>query len=253
MSEEFGLNFNDYGAKWLDPGMESWWEIDPLSEKYFSTSPYNYVHNNPINARDPDGRIVVFINGQKSTTQGLPQYWEGFDQGVMTHFNDGKAQYYDGSIGGWASTFGGGVFTGMGNNISASNRYRAGKEKGYEDAAGLIADLARDDKGNITETIKIITHSMGGVYGSGFIGGLKKFLKENPELNKQVKISLIAHFDPFQGGSIIADPNVFTMQFMHKFGITQDGKKRNESDSFWWLANEKGKGIKSEVYYRKPK
>ncbi|PWJ59908.1 RHS repeat-associated protein [Dyadobacter jejuensis] len=242
LSEEFDLNFYDYGARWLDPGMGSWWEVDPASEKYFGDSPYNYVHNNPVNAKDPDGRLVVFVNGQKNTAQALRDYWEGFDSAVMKRLNDNNAQYYDGSLGGWANTVGGSIFTGMGNNLSASNRYKAGNEKGFGDAAGLIAGLARDKNGNITETIKIITHSMGGVYGSGFLAGLKKYLKNNPELEKQVKISLVAHFDPFQGSDITTDPNVFTMQFMHQFGLTADGGKRNESDSFWWLANEKVNG-----------
>jgi RHS repeat-associated protein len=32
LTEEFDLNFYDYGARWFDPGMASWWEIDPASE-----------------------------------------------------------------------------------------------------------------------------------------------------------------------------------------------------------------------------
>lgn len=33
--------------------------MDPLAEKYPNWSPYNYVMNNPINAVDPDGRLVA--------------------------------------------------------------------------------------------------------------------------------------------------------------------------------------------------
>jgi hypothetical protein len=36
--------------------------VDPLAEKYPNISPYAYVANNPINAIDPDGRDIVYIN-----------------------------------------------------------------------------------------------------------------------------------------------------------------------------------------------
>ena len=36
--------------------------VDPLAEKYPSISPYAYVANNPINAIDPDGREIVWLN-----------------------------------------------------------------------------------------------------------------------------------------------------------------------------------------------
>ena len=37
-----------------------WGVPDPHSDRYFMTSPYNYVFNSPLNAIDPDGRDAIF-------------------------------------------------------------------------------------------------------------------------------------------------------------------------------------------------
>ena len=37
-------------ARWATP--------DPLADKYYSTSPYAFCNNNPVNFVDPDGRFV---------------------------------------------------------------------------------------------------------------------------------------------------------------------------------------------------
>ena len=58
-----GLNTYDYGARQHDPVLARWDRIDPLCEKYYSTSPYAYCTNNPVNAIDPDGRVVNFLAG----------------------------------------------------------------------------------------------------------------------------------------------------------------------------------------------
>ena len=51
-----GLNTYDYGARQHDPILARWDRIDPLAEKYYSTSPYVYCANNPVRFIDPDGR-----------------------------------------------------------------------------------------------------------------------------------------------------------------------------------------------------
>jgi len=42
--------------------VQMWLSVDPLAEKYPGISSYAYVANNPINAIDPDGRDIVYIN-----------------------------------------------------------------------------------------------------------------------------------------------------------------------------------------------
>ena len=53
-----GLNTYDYGARQHDPILGRWDRIDPLCEKYYSTSPYAYCLNNPVILVDPDGEDV---------------------------------------------------------------------------------------------------------------------------------------------------------------------------------------------------
>ena len=44
-----------------------WLSVDPLADKYPSTSPYTYCGNNPIVLKDPDGRTLEIGDNQQST------------------------------------------------------------------------------------------------------------------------------------------------------------------------------------------
>ncbi|HMQ70618.1 MAG TPA: RHS repeat-associated core domain-containing protein, partial [Ignavibacteria bacterium] len=62
-SEDLGLNWNDYGARWFDPEIAKWRSIDPMAEKYYPLSSYSYVADNPLIFVDPDGNRII-VNGQ---------------------------------------------------------------------------------------------------------------------------------------------------------------------------------------------
>jgi RHS repeat-associated protein len=214
----------DYVARLYDPVIGRWTKTDGKAELYFSTSPYVYALNQPTNAIDPDGKVVIFINGLYVGHQGDSfgkidaSYWRGdvtytsqngltrtvyreFDTWAMTQLNDEKALYFDGQRGG---------------PLSASFRESAGLFDGRRQVKSIIANLAKDPQGNIVESIKIITHSLGAAYGKGFVKALKEYIKTlPPAIQKQIKIDLVADFDPFQAGDLRADPNILTMQFIH--------------------------------------
>ena len=63
------LNMYDFGARWYDvAGVPMWTSIDPLAEKNYPYSPYNYCAGDPVNKIDPDGRDgMAAIDFEKKT------------------------------------------------------------------------------------------------------------------------------------------------------------------------------------------
>ena len=212
-----GLNWYDYGARHYDATLGRWFAVDPLAEKYYSTSLYGYCLNNPVGAIDHGGKLVIFINGFHNGFQGgKPSYWgtkQGqFDKAVMKHFNDYNSLYYDGSLGG--------IF-GLSKQLAFSNynsdiRYSAGYNKGEQDVEKILSSLARDKNGNIIESLKLVTHSMGGSYGKGLAQAIMDYVSENVESFSGLTISEY-DFAPFQSYQQKSVKGVDTYQYSHLF------------------------------------
>ncbi|MEL6969805.1 MAG: RHS repeat-associated core domain-containing protein [Bacteroidota bacterium] len=50
----------DYGARYYDPAIARWGQVDPHSENYSTISAYSYVVNNPLLFVDPNGKDHIF-------------------------------------------------------------------------------------------------------------------------------------------------------------------------------------------------
>ena len=200
-----GLNWYDYGARQYDAALGRWHKIDPMTEKYYSVSPYAYCSSNPVNAIDYQGKLVIFINGMHWGDGKSNRYWDknggGFATAVMKHLNDYNAMYIDGSIGGVGQ---------LPYNLDANLRRTFGRNQGFLDAPVILRKI-KNSKGELIETIKIITHSMGAAYAKGYIEALKQFLIDN-----NLPLSLIefeADFAPFQPTEQEAVKGIKTFQF----------------------------------------
>ena len=232
-------NAYDFGARILDPRLGRWLGVDPLQIKYPFSSPFAFALNTPIQAKDPDGKLVIFINGQHGGT-AYKGYWEGFDDKVMKRIGDKKPRYYDGALGGWFKSTLPNMNTKIPQQYNNSNlnpliRYGEGYLQGKKDAADIIANLQKDANGNIIESIKIVSHSMGGTYSKGFVQALTDYVAQN---NKTVadklsigedaggnkyyakpitgfKIEFEVDFAPFQPGMQTAVEGVRTIQASH--------------------------------------
>ena len=55
-----GWNMYDSNARFQHKDLPRFTSMDPLAEKYYSLSPYNYAGNDPVNAADPSGESPVY-------------------------------------------------------------------------------------------------------------------------------------------------------------------------------------------------
>jgi RHS repeat-associated protein len=84
-NDDFGLGWNDYGARFYDPAVARWWSVDPEAEsgKQPSWNPYHYVFDNPIKNTDPDGREPDEDGGKKKKVSNAAK---GMDQGLTQRY-----------------------------------------------------------------------------------------------------------------------------------------------------------------------
>ena len=84
-----GLNTYDYGARQYNPVTARWDRVDPLSEKYYSVSPYAYCANNPVRYIDPDGRYTI----SKEQAKKYPRLNLYLQKGIQGILDNPKIMY----------------------------------------------------------------------------------------------------------------------------------------------------------------
>ena len=77
----FDLNTYDFGARQFDMTIGQWTSIDPLAEKYYGYSPYNFCMDNPAKYFDPNGK----------------ETWINYGKDQRVQYKEGKLYNQDGS------------------------------------------------------------------------------------------------------------------------------------------------------------
>jgi len=189
-----------------DPQIGRWNHVDALANLYEGVSPYVYALNDPINAIDPDGNLVVFVNGlmlNQWMSQDNRRTANSFTDGRGAHiaanpnyrpypparnFTTGSPFYLGESFDYWGNiddAFQQGyndynslyVSATADNSSQAVDRFAEGEAA----ANSLIAQL---DNAPLAEgeTIKIVGHSQGAAFAAGMASVLSKHEKYSSRL-----------------------------------------------------------------------
>lgn len=226
-------NSYNMGARLYDPRIGRTPTQDPAKKLYPGISPYAFAMNTPIQAIDPDGKVVIFINGLWGPAGGVnspnKDYWgANWVKGVQKHWNDySKPLFFDGSVGGQDNLV---------NNTSSAYRWLAGQNAGYANAKSIIDNLSAG------ETIKFVTNSMGAAFQRGFSAGLKKYILEQQGSNLQAQQGVMANITAIENqikdfGSSPLIPDVMTYEDLQSNLEAQKQKLNDLQNKYQELEN----------------
>ncbi len=201
-----GISYYYNNARFRDAILAgSFYQQDPLAEKYYPFTPYHYSACNPLKYKDKGGKLVIFVNGFHFGDGGTAKYWSGVDKTIMNILNDDKALYIDGAIGGIKNIL---DENNSDWNLHSNVRYKRGLQYGYDMAETILKSLDENEK------IKFATHSMGAMYAKGMIAGIQNYAKDN-----DIDLSNIFDFEmdlaPYQPHEQTANKEVKTFTISH--------------------------------------
>ena len=77
-----------FGARYYNPTIARWMNVDPLSDKFPSWSPYNYVMNNPLMMIDPNGKMSEWARQNSNLVlSGSRNTWWNNEVGTTSGIN----------------------------------------------------------------------------------------------------------------------------------------------------------------------
>lgn len=255
--QQGGLGLYDYGARLYDPVLGRWSGVDQLADKYGDVSPFAYVLNTPINAIDPDGRLVIFVNGFRMGAWNNYRGANGYNGGDMftpsytpppweheqRFFNYDVYGYWDKSMQGGEKPVD--YFTrifnndmnhlyvdGMyGQNSGAMERWERGWDEGF-----LLSNQIRDGMIKLQEgeTIKLVGHSQGAAHAAGMAWSL---------LADGQTVEMIFYVAPHQPNQFVTHPFIFSVQ------ASRDGDQVSSTGIMAYLQDSENVAIEFLSYY----
>jgi RHS repeat-associated protein len=94
LNDDFGLGWNDYGARFYDPAVARWITVDPLSSKMGRYSGYCYTFNNPVRFIDPLGLAPYTYDWESGTYKNAKGKTVEWDEVKGSIDKDTKTEVY---------------------------------------------------------------------------------------------------------------------------------------------------------------
>jgi len=102
LQKDYDLNWYDYEARFYDPALAAFVNVDPLAENRIWLSPYNFVQNNPISRIDPSGMGDDYFQNELDGSIYYNSSWGMGDEmmlGSDWSYLGPNNMFYDGGFG----------------------------------------------------------------------------------------------------------------------------------------------------------